>query len=92
MKVDGLKRERDISGRNLSKQKIRLNAEEVLERKLGFDLFTEGDKRLGWLLTFAPVSKFLLALFICSNFHQNLLIFVAVIHSSSHLKLLSKNK
>jgi DNA polymerase epsilon subunit 1 len=32
-------------------------AEEELESKLGFDLFTEGDKRLGWLLTFSSVSQ-----------------------------------
>ncbi|KAL6575756.1 DNA polymerase epsilon catalytic subunit A [Orobanche hederae] len=38
------------------KQKLILNAEEQLESKLGFDLFTEGDKRLGWLLTFASSS------------------------------------
>ncbi|EHA8586834.1 hypothetical protein COCNU_scaffold001050G000020 [Cocos nucifera] len=52
MNSGGKRRER--SSRNPSKQKLRLNAEEVLERKLGFDLFTEGEKRLGWLLTFAP--------------------------------------
>lgn len=50
------KRRRDGFDRNATKQKVRLNAEEVLESKLGFDVFTEGDKRLGWLLTFAPVS------------------------------------
>ncbi|KAI5666605.1 hypothetical protein M9H77_16458 [Catharanthus roseus] len=38
------------------KQKLILNAEEQLESKLGFDLFTEGDKRLGWLLTFSSSS------------------------------------
>ncbi|KAK4492255.1 hypothetical protein RD792_003058 [Penstemon davidsonii] len=38
------------------KQKLIQNAEEQLESKLGFDLFTEGDKRLGWLLTFASSS------------------------------------
>ncbi|RWV88938.1 hypothetical protein BHE74_00048220 [Ensete ventricosum] len=57
MNSDGRRWERLTSGRNPSKQKHRLNAEEVLERKLGFDLFAEGDKRLGWLLTFSP-SKF----------------------------------
>lgn len=40
------------------KQKLILTAEEKLESKLGYDLFTEGDKRLGWLLTFASVSHF----------------------------------
>ncbi|XP_026665327.2 DNA polymerase epsilon catalytic subunit A isoform X2 [Phoenix dactylifera] len=54
MNNGGKRRER--SSRNPSKQKLRLNAEEVLERKLGFDLFTEGEKRLGWLLTYAPSS------------------------------------
>lgn len=38
------------------KQKLILSAEEKLESKLGYDLFTEGDKRLGWLLTFSSVS------------------------------------
>ncbi|XP_073146772.1 DNA polymerase epsilon catalytic subunit A-like [Henckelia pumila] len=38
------------------KQKLILSAEEQLESKLGFNLFTEGDKRLGWLLTFASSS------------------------------------
>ncbi|XP_047972925.1 DNA polymerase epsilon catalytic subunit A-like isoform X2 [Salvia hispanica] len=38
------------------KQQLILNAEEQLESKLGFDLFTEGDTRLGWLLTFASSS------------------------------------
>ncbi|GAB2214864.1 hypothetical protein Drorol1_Dr00019229 [Drosera rotundifolia] len=32
------------------------SAGEELEAKLGFDLFTEGDKRLGWLLTVASSS------------------------------------
>ncbi|GAB2213669.1 hypothetical protein Droror1_Dr00017982 [Drosera rotundifolia] len=32
------------------------SAREELEAKLGFDLFTEGDKRLGWLVTFASSS------------------------------------
>ncbi|WOK95843.1 DNA polymerase epsilon catalytic subunit A-like [Canna indica] len=56
MKSGGRGKERPIYGSNPSKQKLRLNAEEVLERKLGFDLYTEGNKRLGWLLTFAPSS------------------------------------
>ncbi|XP_049379283.1 DNA polymerase epsilon catalytic subunit A-like isoform X1 [Solanum stenotomum] len=38
------------------KQKLILNSEEQLESKLGFDAFTEGDKRLGWLLTLASSS------------------------------------
>ncbi|PHT69169.1 DNA polymerase epsilon catalytic subunit B [Capsicum annuum] len=38
------------------KQKLILNSEEQLESKLGFDVFTEGDKRLGWLLTLSSSS------------------------------------
>ncbi|MFS7937449.1 putative DNA-directed DNA polymerase [Helianthus anomalus] len=38
------------------KQKLILSADEKLESKFGFDVFTEGDKRLGWLLTFTSVS------------------------------------
>ncbi|KAE8646908.1 DNA polymerase epsilon catalytic subunit A isoform X1 [Cucumis sativus] len=38
------------------KQRVIRSAEEEIESKLGFDLFSEGDKRLGWLLTFAPSS------------------------------------
>ncbi|XP_078434598.1 DNA polymerase epsilon catalytic subunit A-like isoform X2 [Wolffia australiana] len=41
---------------NASFQKLRLTKEEELETKLGFDLFTEGEKRLGWLLTLSPSS------------------------------------
>ncbi|VFQ98813.1 unnamed protein product, partial [Cuscuta campestris] len=38
-------------------QKLILNAEDLLESNLGCDLFTEGgDKRFGWLLTFASSS------------------------------------
>jgi hypothetical protein len=43
--------------RSSKKQKLMRTAEEELESKLGFDLFTEGDKRLGWLLTFSSVSQ-----------------------------------
>ncbi|KAK4286365.1 hypothetical protein QN277_002926 [Acacia crassicarpa] len=38
------------------KQKLIRNAEEELEAKLGFDLFSEGEKRLGWLLNFSSSS------------------------------------
>lgn len=61
MNGDGKKRRREKSNsyrddsRSKSKQNFRLGAEEQLESKLGFSLFTEGDKRLGWLLTFSPV-------------------------------------
>ncbi|KAH7542023.1 hypothetical protein FEM48_Zijuj02G0029500 [Ziziphus jujuba var. spinosa] len=46
---------RDFRGSKKQKNLIR-TAEEELEVKLGFDLFSEGDKRLGWLLTFASSS------------------------------------
>ncbi|CAI9105576.1 OLC1v1004524C1 [Oldenlandia corymbosa var. corymbosa] len=50
-------RRRDRRDTRISKkQKLILNAEEQLESKLGYDLFTEGDKRLGWLLTLASSS------------------------------------
>ncbi|KAJ7947960.1 DNA polymerase epsilon catalytic subunit [Quillaja saponaria] len=42
--------------RSSKKQRLIRSAEEELDAKLGFDLFTEGDKRLGWLLTFASSS------------------------------------
>ncbi|XP_048444807.1 DNA polymerase epsilon catalytic subunit A isoform X2 [Pyrus x bretschneideri] len=38
------------------KKKVMRTAEEELESKLGFDLFSEGDTRLGWLLNFATSS------------------------------------
>ncbi|CAA3021626.1 DNA polymerase epsilon catalytic subunit A-like, partial [Olea europaea subsp. europaea] len=38
------------------KQKLILNSGEQLESRLGYDLFNEGDKRLGWLLTLASSS------------------------------------
>lgn len=49
-------------GRRTKKQKLIRSAEEELEAKLGYDLFSEGDKRLGWLLTFASVTQFLIFL------------------------------
>ncbi|XP_057955577.1 DNA polymerase epsilon catalytic subunit A-like [Malania oleifera] len=56
--MNGESRRRDRSdSRNPRKRKLLVhNAEEGLDSKLGFDLFSEGDKRLGWLLTFAPSS------------------------------------
>ncbi|CAI0398250.1 unnamed protein product [Linum tenue] len=56
--MNGENRRRDgwDYGRTQKKQKLLRTAEEELEAKLGFDLFTEGDKRLGWLLTFAASS------------------------------------
>ncbi|KAH7671417.1 DNA-directed DNA polymerase protein [Dioscorea alata] len=52
MNGDARRRGRGDS-RGLSKQKLRISAEEELESKLGFSPFTEGEKRLGWLLTVA---------------------------------------
>ncbi|WCJ41776.1 DNA polymerase epsilon catalytic subunit A [Euphorbia peplus] len=43
-------------GRSSKKQKLIRSAEEELDAKFGFDLFSEGDKRLGWLLSLAPSS------------------------------------
>lgn len=54
------------------KQKLILNSEEQLESKLGFDVFTEGDKRLGWLLTLASVLLHLkFYLFFCVEILMN---------------------
>ncbi|KAG6570491.1 DNA polymerase epsilon catalytic subunit A, partial [Cucurbita argyrosperma subsp. sororia] len=43
----------DKSSRSKKQRIIRSPGEEI-ESKLAFDIFSEGDKRLGWLLTFAP--------------------------------------
>jgi DNA polymerase epsilon subunit 1 len=60
MNSDGRKWDRK-DNRISKKQKLINTAEEELEAKLGFDIFSEGEKRLGWLLTFSSVSiKFLL--------------------------------
>ncbi|KAG6467056.1 hypothetical protein ZIOFF_075134 [Zingiber officinale] len=56
MNARGRWRGRSSVARNSAKQNLHLNHEELLERKLGFDLYTEGDKKLGWLLTFSPSS------------------------------------
>ncbi|XP_057988015.1 DNA polymerase epsilon catalytic subunit A isoform X2 [Hevea brasiliensis] len=56
MNGDSHRRNRRDFGRSSKKQKLMRNAEEELDLKFGFDLFTEGDKRLGWLLTFASSS------------------------------------
>ncbi|XP_062219147.1 DNA polymerase epsilon catalytic subunit A-like [Phragmites australis] len=37
-------------------QRLRLGAEELLESRLGFAPYTDGERRLGWLLTFSPSS------------------------------------
>lgn len=36
----------------------KVSAADELETKLGFGLFSQGETRLGWLLTFASVSVF----------------------------------
>jgi len=38
-------------------QRLRLGAEELLESRLGFAPYTDGERRLGWLLTFSPESS-----------------------------------
>ncbi|XP_042956181.1 DNA polymerase epsilon catalytic subunit A-like [Carya illinoinensis] len=55
MNGEGRRRDRQ-NPRSSKKLKLIRNAEEDLESKLGFDLFSEGEKRLGWLLTFASSS------------------------------------
>lgn len=57
MNGEGRRRDRR-DPRSSKKQKLIRSAEEELESKFGFDLFSEGDKRLGWLLTSSPVSQF----------------------------------
>ncbi|KAJ0576989.1 putative DNA-directed DNA polymerase [Helianthus annuus] len=57
MKDDNRRRGGDRRDTKISKkQKLILSADEKLESKFGFDVFTEGDKRLGWLLTFTSSS------------------------------------
>ncbi|XP_020214340.1 DNA polymerase epsilon catalytic subunit A isoform X3 [Cajanus cajan] len=55
MSGEGRRRDRRDT-RASKKRKLNRTPEEELEAKLGFDLFTEGEKRLGWLLTFATSS------------------------------------
>ncbi|KAK9999535.1 hypothetical protein SO802_019138 [Lithocarpus litseifolius] len=55
MNGEGRRRDRR-DPRTSKKQKLIRTAEEELESKFGFDLFSEGDKRLGWLLTSSPSS------------------------------------
>lgn len=57
MNGEGRRRDRR-DPRSSKKQKLIRTAEEERESKFGFDLFSEGDKRLGWLLTSSPVSQF----------------------------------
>ncbi|KAK9939844.1 hypothetical protein M0R45_016526 [Rubus argutus] len=52
------KRDRRDSWSSKKQQKLMRSAEEDLESKLGVDLFSEGERRLGWLLTFAPYRKY----------------------------------
>ncbi|KAF3780559.1 DNA polymerase epsilon catalytic subunit A [Nymphaea thermarum] len=55
MNGEGRRRER-ASARSQARSKLFRNAEEELEAKLGFDLFSEGETRLGWLLSFSSSS------------------------------------
>ncbi|CAN6479373.1 unnamed protein product [Victoria cruziana] len=55
MNGEGRRRER-ASARSQARSKLLRNAEEELEAKLGFDLFSEGETRLGWLLSFSSSS------------------------------------
>ncbi|XP_030957704.1 DNA polymerase epsilon catalytic subunit A-like isoform X2 [Quercus lobata] len=55
MNGEGRRRDRR-DPRSSKKQKLIRTAGEELESKFGFDLFSEGDKRLGWLLTSSPSS------------------------------------
>lgn len=64
--MNGESRRRDFRyNRSSKKHKLIRTAEEELEAKLGFDLFSEGEKRLGWLLTFASVSRFCCSFLAC---------------------------
>jgi len=59
---DGRRRDRRDT-RAPKKRKLNRSPEDELEAKLGFDLFSEGEKRLGWLLTLASVSTTILLQF-----------------------------
>ncbi|MED6155492.1 DNA polymerase epsilon catalytic subunit A, variant 2 [Stylosanthes scabra] len=56
MNGDGRRRDWRDNPRRSKKQKQICSAEEQLEAKLGFEVFSEGEKRLGWLLNFASSS------------------------------------
>ncbi|KAI3783594.1 hypothetical protein L1987_42678 [Smallanthus sonchifolius] len=56
MKDDNRRRGGFRDAKISKKQKLILSADEKLESKFGFDVFTEGEKRLGWLLTFTSSS------------------------------------
>ncbi|XP_050369951.1 DNA polymerase epsilon catalytic subunit A-like [Argentina anserina] len=53
---DSRKRDRQNSWSSKKQQKLARTADEDLESRLGFDLFSQGETRLGWLLTFASSS------------------------------------
>ena len=42
--------------RGTTNNKMRCTTDEDLESKLGFDIFTKGEPRLGWLLTMSSIS------------------------------------
>ncbi|PWA94332.1 DNA polymerase epsilon catalytic subunit [Artemisia annua] len=56
MKIDNRRRGVDDHRDTRISKKQKVLNEEELETKLGFDLYTQGDTRLGWLLTFSPSS------------------------------------
>ena len=45
------------SVRRVGRSKVRRNAEDAVESKLGYEVFREGEPRLGWLITVSPVSQ-----------------------------------
>ncbi|KMT05520.1 hypothetical protein BVRB_7g176430 [Beta vulgaris subsp. vulgaris] len=56
MNGDFRRRDKKDDRRTKKQQQLVRSAEEELESKLGFDVFTEGDTRLGWLLTLSSSS------------------------------------
>ncbi|KAD4583994.1 hypothetical protein E3N88_21595 [Mikania micrantha] len=56
MKDDNRRRVDRTGSKFSKKQKLIISADEKLESKFGFDAFIEGEKRLGWLLTFTSSS------------------------------------
>ena len=52
----GMRGSRGRGRRGTKNNKMRYTVDKDLESKLGFDLFTEGEPRLGWFLTMSSVS------------------------------------
>eukprot|EP00249_Psilotum_nudum_P025373 c29780_g1_i1 orf=381-746(+) len=58
LRQGGLEREQTPRGGNeavhrVGRSRVWRNGEEALESKFGFDVYTEGEPRLGWLVTLA---------------------------------------